>query len=252
LVAASTNSWRSRWVARRMARSPLCAPPWHARTRTRASLPRAPPLPVQALLPTRRAPAARSLPTRGPLTPQVRSLLLDSLDPNLLSLITGVQHTPLKNVLPPPPPDEPDGTPRTRSTYQGPNAVWEARLPSNVRRPVREPYLSPPASPACRAAARRGAVSHDRAGIDCRAHRLPSASIARRFGARRGRVPTGVPRAQVPSDGADGAGPREHREVFVRLKYEIKEFVVPAAGVDRLSSEPGLRHQACVRRLAAT
>jgi len=37
-------------------------------------------------------------------------------------------------------------------------------------------------------------------------------------------------RRPVASDAADGPGPREHREVFVRLKYEIREFVdKPAA-----------------------
>ena len=38
-------------------------------------------------------------------------------------------------------------------------------------------------------------------------------------------------RAPQPSDSADGAGPREHREVFVRLKYELREFVAPASRV---------------------
>ena len=32
-------------------------------------------------------------------------------------------------------------------------------------------------------------------------------------------------RRPMPSDGSEGAGPREHREVFIRLKYELKEFL---------------------------
>ena len=31
-------------------------------------------------------------------------------------------------------------------------------------------------------------------------------------------------RSPLASDGAEGPGPREHREVFIRLKYELREF----------------------------
>jgi hypothetical protein len=34
-------------------------------------------------------------------------------------------------------------------------------------------------------------------------------------------------RVPAISDGPDGPGPRTYREVFIRLKYELKEFVVP-------------------------
>ena len=40
-------------------------------------------------------------------------------------------------------------------------------------------------------------------------------------------------RRPMRSDGPEGPGPREHREVFIRLKYELREFAAkPAAGGD--------------------
>lgn len=45
-------------------------------------------------------------------------------------------------------------------------------------------------------------------------------------------------RRPAPSDGADGPGPRELREVFVRLKYELREFALRPEEVPR---GPGAR-----------
>ncbi|KAL1522952.1 hypothetical protein AB1Y20_017916 [Prymnesium parvum] len=113
---------------------------------------------------------------------RVRSLHLDAWEPPLIHLLESLQSAPLTPPPPPPPPpprsqgsfDISDGptaasaAPPPPPPLVGPNAVWEARLPATVRRPLR-------------------------------------------------------------SDSEGGPGPREHREVFVRLKYEIKEFILPAS-----------------------
>ena len=102
--------------------------------------------------------------------------MLDTLDSRLVALFCMVQKASL-DVPPPadaPVDDAPDDAPADPPV--GPNAIWQARIPSTVRRPC-------------------------------------------------------------PSDAPDGPGPREHREVFIRLKYELCEFLAPHADGDALDAE---------------
>jgi len=62
----------------------------------------------------------------------------------------------------------------------------------------------------------------------------PGAAAAGPNGVWRARVPPGV-RAPSRSDGPDGPGPREHREVYVRLKYELREFALRSAELPALA-----------------
>lgn len=83
---------------------------------------------------------------------RVRSLLLDSWEPQLVRLIEDVYTAPLTHQPKPLPSaaadgkfditSDPSNAPAAPSTSGvapsvGPNAVWEARLPSTVRRPAR-------------------------------------------------------------------------------------------------------------------
>jgi hypothetical protein len=53
-------------------------------------------------------------------------------------------------------------------------------------------------------------------------------------------VPAGV-RRPPPSDAPTGAGPREHRQVYVRLKYELKEFALPFASLPCATATPAVQ-----------
>ena len=110
------------------------------------------------LSPTLPPPPHRTCAPDGPV-PQVRSLVLDSWEGDLVKLFSAIQTASL------PPPHL-----GTAAASTGPNAVWAPSVPETVRRPTR-------------------------------------------------------------SDAADGAGPREHREVFIRLKYELREFLPPPRSV---------------------
>ena len=62
-------------------------------------------------------------------------------------------------------------------------------------------------------------------------------------------------RRPTPSDGAGGAGHREHREVFVRLKYELREFVdksgdAAALGAALLAACEGEQPEEALRLIA--
>ena len=63
-------------------------------------------------------------------------------------------------------------------------------------------------------------------------------------------------RRPTPSDGAGGAGHREHREVFVRLKYELREFVdksgdAAALGAALLAACEGEQPEEALRLIAS-
>jgi len=69
----------------------------------------------------------------------------------------------------------------------------------------------------------------------------PGAATAGPNGVWEAHMPGGVRRPE-PSDSALGAGPREHREVFVRLKYELREFVLKPEQLDGIAQPMGEAH----------